>query len=92
MFLTGAAATAGIAAFAGLTGCAPQNVSDSKAGATGTGTKTASATMQTTDPAQAVWPVVEEVEVRAAGEGEDCFCFRTLSPRKTSLPLMMSTL
>ena len=28
---------------------------------------------QTTDPAQAVWPVVEEVEVGAAGEGKIAF-------------------
>lgn len=29
--------------------------------------------MQTTDPAKAVWPVVEEVEVGSAGEGVVAF-------------------
>ena len=73
-FLTGAAATAGLAAFAGLAGCAPQSTTGGAAnaatasGASASGSASAGA-MQTTDPAQAVWPVVEEVEVGAAGEG-----------------------
>ena len=75
-FLTGAAATAGLAAFAGLAGCAPQSTTGDAAnaatasGASASGSASAGA-MQTTDPAQAVWPVVEEVEVGAAGKDED---------------------
>ena len=76
-FLSGAAATAGLAALAGLAGCAPQAASDAaqdaSAGAAGKGTDAATGAMQTTDPSQAVWPVVEEVEVNAAGEGEIAF-------------------
>ncbi len=77
-FLTGAAATAGLAAFAGLAGCAPQSTTGGAAnaatasGASASGSASAGA-MQTTDPAQAVWPVVEEVEVGAAGEGKIAF-------------------
>lgn len=77
-FLTGAAATAGLAAFAGLSGCAPQSTTGDAAnaatasGASASGSASAGA-MQTTDPAQAVWPVVEEVEVGAAGEGKIAF-------------------
>ena len=65
-FLTGAAATAGLAAFAGLAGCAPQSTTGGAAnaatasGASASGSASAGA-MQTTDPAQAVWPVVEAV-------------------------------
>ena len=76
-FLSGAAATAGLAALAGLAGCAPQAASDAaqdaSAGAAGKGTDAATGATQTTDPSQAVWPVVEEVEVNAAGEGEIAF-------------------
>ncbi|WP_101723689.1 FAD-dependent oxidoreductase [Eggerthella timonensis] len=77
-FLTGAAATAGLAAFAGLAGCAPQTAaSDSATAATASGASASGSApagvMQTTDPAQAVWPVVEEVEVGAAGEGKIAF-------------------
>lgn len=73
-FLTGAAATAGIAAVAGLTGCSPQSSSSSSASSTSGSTSTAaSGSMQTTDPSQAVWPVVEEVDNGAAGEGEIAF-------------------
>ena len=75
-FLTGAAATAGLAAFAGLAGCAPQSTTGDAAnaatasGASASGSASAGA-MQTTDPAQAVWPVVEEVEVGAAGNAPE---------------------
>ena len=79
-FLTGAAATAGLAAFAGLTGCAPQNAANgetyaSAASASGSSASSAApaVAMQTTNPSQAVWPVVEEVEVGAAGEGKIAF-------------------
>lgn len=74
-FLTGAAATAGMAAMAGLVGCTPSDVSDSTdAGdASADSESLASGAMQTTDPSQAVWPVVEEIEVSAAGEGEIAF-------------------
>lgn len=70
-FLTGAAATAGIAAVAGLAGCAPVP-SGSKA-ASGSSQEAAAKGMQTTDPAKAVWPVVEEIEITAAGEGKIAF-------------------
>lgn len=83
-FISAAGATASLAALAGLAGCSPQSASStsgtsstsnsgstsSTGGATGT---TANGAMQTTDPAQAVWPVVEEVEVGAAGEGKIAF-------------------
>lgn len=79
-FLTGAAAAASLAAVAGLAGCAPQSASQTGGSGAGSGAATggsgfgeASGTMQTTDPSQAVWPVVEEVEVGAAGEGEIAF-------------------
>ncbi len=71
-FLTGAAATAGLAAVAGLTGCAPKAATEATA-TQGAGQGSAAGAMQTTDPAQAVWPVVEEVEVGAAGEGVIAF-------------------
>lgn len=71
-FLTGAAATAGLAAVAGLSGCAPRTdsgASPSQGADEGAG----SGVMQTTDPSKAVWPVVEEIEVGAAGEGAIAF-------------------
>lgn len=73
-FLSGAAATAGLAAVAGLAGCAPKTGADAAASdATGTQGDAISDSMQTTDPSKAVWPVVEEVEVGAAGEGKIAF-------------------
>ncbi|MEG2533656.1 MAG: FAD-binding protein, partial [Gordonibacter sp.] len=81
-FLTGAAATAGLAAFAGLAGCAPQNAADAKADAVSDASgKAPAGAMQTTDPAQAVWPVVEEVEVGAAGEGTISFVAKPIDPK-----------
>jgi hypothetical protein len=35
--------------------------------------------MQTTDPSKAVWPVVEEIEVGAAGEGQIAFVSETIT-------------
>lgn len=74
-FLSGAAVAAGAAAVAGLAGCAPQSPSETAAaGAAASGEPmAATGAMQTTDPSKAVWPVVEEVEVGSAGEGEIAF-------------------
>uniref|UniRef100_UPI0039F55D41 FAD-dependent oxidoreductase n=1 Tax=Slackia piriformis TaxID=626934 RepID=UPI0039F55D41 len=69
-FLGTAGAATGLAALASLGGCAPkttgaeQSVADDVA---------ANGAMQTTDPSKAVWPVVEEIEVGAAGEGKIAF-------------------
>ncbi|WP_288071181.1 FAD-dependent oxidoreductase [Adlercreutzia caecimuris] len=74
-FLSGAALAAGAAAVAGLAGCAPQAAGEAagEASTAGGDTMTATGAMQTTDPSKAVWPVVEEVEVGSAGEGEIAF-------------------
>lgn len=74
-FLSGAAVAAGAAAVAGLAGCAPQSPSETAAaGAAASGEPmAATGAMQTTDPSKAMWPVVEEVEVGSAGEGEIAF-------------------
>lgn len=71
-FLSGAALAAGAAAVAGLAGCAPQAAGEAAGEASTAGGDAMAATgaMQTTDPSKAVWPVVEEVEVGSAGEGE----------------------
>lgn len=71
-FLATAGAIGGAAALAGLAGCAPKTAGDT-AGANGAGSNAAGGAMQTTDPSKAVWPVVEEVEVGAAGEGQIAF-------------------
>ena len=71
-FLTGAAAAAGLAAVAGVAGCAPKAATEADSGAAAEAGAESGA-MQTTDPSKAVWPVVEEVEVGAAGEGEIAF-------------------
>lgn len=80
-FLSGGAAVAGFAAVAGLAGCAPQQ---SGVAASGEGVSSepaaAAGAMQTTNPSQAVWPVVEEIEVGAAGEGEIAFVAEPIDP------------
>lgn len=70
-FLTGVTATAGLAAITGLTGCAPQASSNSRS--TTDGQEATAGNMQTTDPSQAIWPVVEEFKVAGAGNGEIAF-------------------
>ena len=72
-FLSGAAVAAGAAAVAGLAGCAPQTPASAPAGNVAADDVATSESMQTTDPAKAVWPVVEEVEVGSAGEGVVAF-------------------
>ncbi len=74
-FLSGAALAAGAAAVAGLAGCAPQAAGEAAGEASTAGGDAMAATgaMQTTAPSKAVWPVVEEVEVGSAGEGEIAF-------------------
>ncbi|MBE6465617.1 FAD-binding protein [Denitrobacterium detoxificans] len=75
-FLTGALAAAGVAAM-GITGCSsPKGASEKAAETTATA---ASGAMQTTDPSKAVWPVVEEIEVGAAGEGQIAFVSETIT-------------
>jgi succinate dehydrogenase/fumarate reductase flavoprotein subunit len=83
-FLKGAATLVGAGAVAGLTGCAPAQAggdggSGASAGASagaaadgGTAVAGTGAT-QTLDPSKAVWPVIEEFEIYAAGEGEIAF-------------------
>ncbi|MCR5582224.1 MAG: FAD-binding protein [Eggerthellaceae bacterium] len=75
-FLTGALAAAGVAAM-GITGCSsPKGASEKVAETT---TNAVSGAMQTTDPSKAVWPVVEEIEVGAAGEGQIAFVSETIT-------------
>lgn len=80
-FLSGAALAAGAAAVAGLAGCAPQAAGEAAGEASTTGGDAMAATeaMQTTDPSKAVWPVVEEVEVGSAGEGEIAFVAESIA-------------
>lgn len=81
-FLTGAAATAGIAAVASLAGCAPNESASSamgegaagtSAGNTGSASTASEGGHQTLKPSEAVWPVIEELEIKGAGEGEIAF-------------------
>lgn len=80
-FLSGAALAAGAAAVAGLAGCAPQAAGEAAGEASTAGGDAMAATgaMQTTDPSKAVWPVVEEVEVGSAGEGEIAFVAESIA-------------
>jgi len=70
-FLSGAAVAVGTAAAFGVAGCSAGSSGAAETGsaseAEGTGA------MQTTDPSKAVWPVVEEFEARAAGDGVVAF-------------------
>lgn len=76
-FLTGAAAAAGTAAFAGLAGCAPQETTGVPTEGTSSTPASAGsstpASHQTTNPSEAAWPVLEEFETGAAGEGKVSF-------------------
>ena len=72
-FLSGAAVAAGAAALAGLAGCAPKTQAEVAGETIAADDAATGGTMQTTDPAKAVWPVVEEVEVGSAGEGVVAF-------------------
>ena len=72
-FLSGAAVAAGTAALAGLAGCAPKTQAEVAGETIAADDAATGGTMQTTDPAKAVWPVVEEVEVGSAGEGVVAF-------------------
>lgn len=87
-FLTGAAATAGLAAVAGLAGCAPESAATAPSeggsaaatsGSTDTASSTAASGHQTTDPSKAVWPVIEELEIKGAGEGEIAFVAESIA-------------
>lgn len=69
-FLGTAGAATGLAALASLGGCAPKTGETEQAA---TESAASNGAMQTTDPSKAVWPVVEEIEVGAAGEGEIAF-------------------
>ena len=69
-FLGTASAATGLAALASLSGCAPKTGGAEQAA---TESVAANGAMQTTDPSKAVWPVVEEIEVGAAGEGKIAF-------------------
>lgn len=71
-FLTGTAATAGIAALVSLTGCASDGKS-APAGETPSESDpapTGGSSHQTLNPSEAKWPVLEEIDIHAAGEGE----------------------
>lgn len=72
-FLSGAAVAAGAAALAGLAGCAPKTQAEVAGETIAADDAATGGAMQTTDPAKAVWPVVEEVEVGSAGEGVVAF-------------------
>ncbi len=69
-FLGTAGAATGLAALASLGGCAPKTNETKESAAE---QAVSNGTMQTTDPSKAVWPVVEEIEVGAAGDGEIAF-------------------
>lgn len=69
-FLGTAGAATGLAALASLSGCAPKTTGAEQSTADDIA---ANGAMQTTDPSKAVWPVVEEIEVGAAGEGKIAF-------------------
>lgn len=69
-FLGTAGAATGLAALASLGGCAPKTTGAEQSAADDVA---ANGAMQTTDPSKAVWPVVEEIEVGAAGEGKIAF-------------------
>lgn len=69
-FLGTASAATGLAALASLSGCAPKTTGAEQSTADDIA---ANGAMQTTDPSKAVWPVVEEIEVGAAGEGKIAF-------------------
>lgn len=69
-FLGTAGAATGLAALASLSGCAPKTTGAEQGTADDIA---ANGAMQTTDPSKAVWPVVEEIEVGAAGEGKIAF-------------------
>ncbi|MFR5000752.1 MAG: FAD-binding protein, partial [Slackia sp.] len=69
-FLGTAGAATELAALASLGGCAPKTGGAEQAA---TESVASNGAMQTTDPSKAVWPVVEEIEVGAAGEGEIAF-------------------
>lgn len=80
-FLTGTVATAGLAAVAGLAGCASGEASDKgasagaaeeSAGAEGQ-TAGGGASHQTLNPSEAKWPVLEELDIQPAGEGQIAF-------------------
>ncbi|NTU89010.1 MAG: FAD-binding protein, partial [Actinobacteria bacterium] len=71
-FLGGSMIVAGAAATMGLAGCATKEPASSTA-ATETAAAEVSGSMQTTDPSKAVWPVIEEFEIMAAGDGEIAF-------------------
>lgn len=73
-----AAALLGAGAAAGLAGCAPKTSSEKKAAQT-VAQAEVSGSMQTTDPRKAVWPVVEEVEIHAAGEGKIAYVAEEIS-------------
>lgn len=66
-FLGGAVAVSATAAL-GIAGC-----SATKGGAAAGTEVAASGNMQTTDPSKALWPVVEEFDPKAAGEGVVAF-------------------
>lgn len=77
-FLTGAAATAGLAAMAGVAGCAPQESATTAAEGSGSAVAAgsngaASGVHQTLNPSEALWPVLEELDIQAAGDGEIAF-------------------
>lgn len=69
-FLGTAGAATGLAALASLGGCAPKTTGAEQSAADDVA---ANGAMQTTNPSKAVWPVVEEIEVGAAGEGKIAF-------------------
>lgn len=78
-FLTGTAITAGTVALAGLAGCSPQQTTGSSGTSNG-GTGGASPAdvagaqpHQTLNPSEARWPVLEELQIKAAGEGNVAF-------------------
>lgn len=80
-FLAGMMAAGAVAA-AGMAGCSPQTPQEAASSAAADGSVSdaaASTSMQTTDPAKAVWPVVEEVIVGSAGEGKIAFVAEPIS-------------
>ena len=85
-FLKAALTTGATAAALGIVGCAKDapasgsGASAMSASSTGAADSAGMGSMQTLDPSQAVWPVVEEISINAAGEGKVAFESEPVDP------------
>ncbi|WP_455163732.1 FAD-dependent oxidoreductase [Slackia exigua] len=87
-FLKAALTTGATAAALGIVGCAKDapasgsGASAMSASSTGAADSAGMVSMQTLDPSQAVWPVVEEISINAAGEGKVAFESEPVDPSR----------